>query len=57
MFLGCYRRMVQQQALRLDATNLLMRSIQVNGLIGNAEADCGILPNSNEDQEVEEDDG
>lgn len=50
-------RFAQQQQLRLCATNLLMRGIVTNNLIGNLEAETGLLPNSNEDQELDEDDG
>lgn len=48
---------MQQQALQLSATNMLMRSIQLNHLIENDEAESGVVPNSGEDAEIEEDDG
>lgn len=49
--------MVQQQQMRLDSTNLLMRAIQMNTLIGNLQAESGVLPASDEDKELEDDDG
>jgi hypothetical protein len=51
------RRMAQVQQMKLQATNLLMCSIQMNALIGNMEVASGLLPASDEDKEVEDDDG
>jgi hypothetical protein len=49
--------MAQMQQMKLNATNLLMCSIQMNALIGNMEVASGLLPASDEDKEVEDDDG
>jgi len=43
--------------VRLAATNLLCRSITLNALILDMEAETGQLAKSSEDAEVEEDDG
>lgn len=43
--------------MRLDSTSMLLRAIQMNTLIGNLQAESGILPASDEDQELEDDDG
>jgi len=48
--------MVQAQQNQLAATNMLMMNIQMNWLLLNEEAECGINPNS-EDLDAEEDDG
>ena len=48
--------MVQSQILRLDATSLLVRGIQLNSLIGHVQAESDVAASS-EDLEVEEDDG
>lgn len=45
------------QQLRLNSTNLLLCSLQINQLIGNMEVASGLLPASDEDKEVEDDDG
>lgn len=57
LFLTWFRRMAQMQQMKLNATNLLMCSIQMNALIGNMEVSSGLLPASDEDKEVEDDDG
>ena len=49
--------MVQMQMVRLNASNLLMRGIMINNLIGNSEAEAGLIANSAEEAELEEDDG
>jgi hypothetical protein len=51
------RRMAQLQQMRLTSTNLLLCSLQINGLIGNMEAAAGILPASDEDKDLDDDDG
>ena len=48
--------MFQAEALRLTAANQLIRSIQLNQVIGNAEAETGTLTET-EDTLLEEDDG
>lgn len=48
--------MVQLQQNNLMSTNLLMTNIQMNYLLANEEAECGLNPNS-EDLDAEEDDG
>lgn len=45
------------QQLRLNSTSLLMCSLQMNQLIGNMEVASGLLPASDEDKELEDDDG
>jgi len=45
------------QQLRLDATSLLSRSITLNQIILDSEAEAGQVANSSEDAEVEDDDG
>jgi hypothetical protein len=57
LFLTWFRRMAQMQQMKLNATNLLLCSIQMNALIGNMEVASGLLPASDEDKEVEDDDG
>ena len=57
LFLTWFRRMAQMQQMKLNANNLLMCSIQMNALIGNMEVSSGLLPASDEDKEVEDDDG
>ena len=42
---------------RLQATNSLITAVRLNTLIGNEEAEAGLTSLSNEDGEVEEDDG
>jgi len=49
-------RMIQLQQNKLAATSLLLTNIQMNHLLSNEEAECGINPNS-EDLDLEEDDG
>jgi hypothetical protein len=49
--------MAQMQQLRLNSTSLLMCSLQMNQLIGNMEVASGLLPASDEDKELEDDDG
>jgi len=48
--------MIQLQQNKLAATSLLLTNIQMNHLLSNEEAECGINPNS-EDLDLEEDDG
>ena len=43
--------------VRLNASNLLMRGIMINNLIGNSEAEAGLIANSLDETDVEEDDG
>ena len=50
-------KMMQIQQLRLNATSLLCRSITLNALILDQEAEAGQVANSSEDAEVEDDDG
>ena len=45
------------QMIRLNASNILMRSIMINNLIGNSEAEAGLIANSLEEAEAEDDDG
>jgi len=45
------------QQMRLNANTMLLRSIQINELIRDSEADSGQVANSSEDAEVEDDDG
>lgn len=45
------------QQLRLNSTSLLMCSLQMNTLISNMEVASGMLPASDEDKELEDDDG
>ena len=45
------------QMVRLNATNMLMRGIMINNLIGNCEAEAGLIPNSNDEADLEDDDG
>ena len=40
--------------VRLNASNILMRSIMINQLIGNSEAEAGLI---DEEAEAEDDDG
>jgi len=49
--------MLQGQQMRLMSTNLLLKSMQINTLIGNLQAEAGILPATDEDIELEDDDG
>ena len=49
--------MIQLQQLRLNATNMLMTSIQINHLLQDSEAEAGQVVNSSEDGELEDDDG
>ena len=50
-------KMVQAQQMRLTATNQLLTSIQINELLQHFEAETGLVANSSEDAEVEDDDG
>jgi len=43
--------------MRLNASSMLLRSIQINELIRDSEAEAGQVANSSEDAEVEDDDG
>ena len=43
--------------VRLNASNLLMRGIMINNLIGNSEAEAGLIANSLDETDLEEDDG
>jgi len=45
------------QQMRLNASTMLLRSIQINELIRDSEAESGQVANSSEDAEVEDDDG
>lgn len=45
------------QHMRLNSSSLLLCSLQMNELIGNMEASSGLLPASDEDKELEDDDG
>ena len=45
------------QQVRLTATSLLCRSITLNALMLDQEAEAGQVANSSEDAEVEDDDG
>ena len=45
------------QMMRLNATNMLIRGIMTNNLIGNFEAEAGLIPNSTDETDLEEDDG
>ena len=49
--------MMQLQQMRLNSTTSLLTSLQINSLISNDEAACGLLPASDENEEVEDDDG
>jgi hypothetical protein len=51
-----FRRLGQQQQLMLNATNLLINSIQLNHLIGHSQAESELCTSA-DDAEVEEDDG
>ena len=48
--------MVQMQQMRLNASSMLLTSIQINELIRDSEAEAGQVASS-EDTEVEDDDG
>jgi len=43
--------------MRLNASNLLLTSIQLNELMRDSEAECGQVASSGEDAELEDDDG
>lgn len=43
--------------VRLNASNMLMRGIMINNLIGNSEAEAGLIANSLDETDLEEDDG
>ena len=47
--------MIQMKVVRLDATNLLMSSMQLNQLIGHEQAQSEV--SATEDIELEEEDG
>ena len=51
------RKMMQMQMVKLNATNILMRGIMINQLIGNMEAEAGLIANSLEEADIEDDDG
>lgn len=48
--------MAQMEHMRLNASTMLLTSIQINELIRDSEAEAGAVASS-EDAEVEEDDG
>jgi len=48
---------MQLQQTRLNSTNSLLCALQTNHLLSNDEAANGLLPASDEDKEVEDDDG
>ena len=50
-------KLAQMQVTRIQATNSLITGIRINHLIGNEEAESGLTSLSNEEGEVEEDDG
>lgn len=56
VLIGC-RRLVQLQQMRLNSTNSLLCALQTNHLLSNDEAANGLLPASDEDKELEDDDG
>ena len=43
--------------VRLNASTMLMRGIMINNLIGNSEAEAGLIANSLDETDLEEDDG
>ena len=43
--------------IRLNASNILMRSIMINNLIGNSEVEAGLIANSLEEVDADDDDG
>ena len=45
------------QMVRLNASNILMRGIMINNLIGDSEAEAGLIANSTDEAELEDDDG
>lgn len=45
------------QQMRLNSTNLLLCSLQINSLLANIEASTGVVPGNDEDKDLEEDDG
>ena len=49
--------MFQMQQMRLQSTNMLLCSLQINDLLSNIEAATGVLPASDEDKDLEDDDG
>lgn len=50
-------KMMQMQQMRLNASSMLITSIQINELIRDSEVEAGQVANSSEDAEVEDDDG
>ena len=54
---GAYRKMMQMQMVRLNATNNLITAIRINHLIAASEADAGLIANSVEEADLEDDDG
>ena len=51
------RKLAQLQVQKIQATNSLITGIRVNDMITNEEAEAGMTSLTNEDGEVEEDDG
>ena len=49
--------MMQMEMVRLNATNILIRGITINHLISAAEAEAGLIANSVEEADLEDDDG
>ena len=43
--------------VRLNASNMLIRGIMINHLIGNSEAEAGLIANSLDETDLEDDDG
>ena len=56
-FLFPFSKLIQAQQMRLNASNLLITSIQLNEMMRDAEAEAGQVANSSEDAEIEDDDG
>ena len=52
-----FSKLIQAQQMRLNASNLLITSIQLNEMMRDAEAEAGQVANSSEDAEIEDDDG
>lgn len=50
-------KMAQLQMTNIQASNFLLTGIKVNDIIGNEEAEAGVVSVSSEDAELEEDDG
>ena len=54
---GEFRKMMQMQMVRLNATNNLITGIKINSLIAASEGDAGLIANSVEEADLEDDDG